>query len=58
MKHSLAILSFLFLIIFMFPATAQETAKANKGEGVLQWFKTFQSHEIISFRPFHRTEPG
>ena len=30
MKHSLAILSFLFLIIFMFPATAQETAKANK----------------------------
>lgn len=43
MKHSLAILSFLFLIIFMFPATAQETAKANKGEGVLQ-FLTYIIH--------------
>ena len=52
MKHSLAILSFLFLIIFMFPATAQETAKANKGEGVLQFLKRFNRTKSFHFDRF------
>ena len=48
MKHSLAILSFLFLIIFMFPATAQETAKANKGEGDLLFFTSNRSKRKVA----------
>ncbi len=43
MKYSLVIFSFLFLIIFTFSSTAQETAKANKGEGVLQFLNHFIS---------------
>ena len=48
MKHAFAIFLFLLLTIFMFPASAQDTAKANKGEGVLQFLKRFNRTQ-----PFH-----
>ena len=52
MKYSLVIFSFLFLIIFTFSSTAQETAKANKGEGVLQFLKRFNRTKSFHFDRF------
>lgn len=48
MKHSLALYTVLLLVLCALPATAQETAQPNKGEGVLQFLKRFKRT-----KPFH-----
>ena len=48
MKHLLALYTILLLVLFALPVSAQETAKPNKGEGVLQFLKRFNRT-----KPFH-----
>lgn len=48
MKHLLALYTVLLLALFTLSVSAQETAKPNKGEGVLQFLKRYNRT-----KPFH-----